>query len=169
MLNRTELYEVIAVLVRELLLNSNGNIDLFQKKKKRRRGVNCSITFLDCRFYLTFKFEGNLSHSGKFEVDQAFSSLFSTRKLLPAIHKDALPSTHQSMVVNQYVCRCDCRYVGRISQRLHDRIAQHIPKSIRNKSIPSRILPTRDCKKKIYQSTTVILRLDFTYYKMMNV
>ena len=73
---------------------------------------------------------------------------FSTRKLLPAIHKDTLPSTHQSMVVYQYVYRCDCRYVGRTSQRLHDRITQHIPKSIRNKSIPSRTLPTRDCKTK---------------------
>ena len=94
--------------------------------------------------------------------------LFSTRKLLPAIHKDVLPSTHQSMVVYQYkiVCRCDCRYVGRTSQRLHDRIAQQIPKSIRNKSIPSRILPTRDCKTKI--SSTVILQLEFTYYKMIN-
>ena len=27
--------------------------------------------------------------------------IFSTRKLLPAIYKDALPSTHQSMVVYQ--------------------------------------------------------------------
>ena len=74
--------------------------------------------------------------------------LFSARKLLPAIYKDALTSTHQSMVAYQYVCRCDCRYVGCTSQRLHDRIAQHIPKSVRNKSIPSRTLPTRDCKTK---------------------
>ena len=36
------------------------------------------------------------------------------------------------------MCRCDCRYVDRTSQRLHDRIAQHIPKSIQNKFIPSR-------------------------------
>ena len=53
------------------------------------------------------------------------------------------------MVVYQYVCRCDCRYVGRTFLRLHDRIAQHIQKSIRNKSLPSRTLPTRDCKTKI--------------------
>ena len=33
-----------------------------------------------------------------------------------------------------------------------DRIAQHIPKSIRNKSIPSRTLPTRDCKTKTSSS-----------------
>ena len=44
--------------------------------------------------------------------------IFSTRKLLLAIHKDALPSIHQSMVVYQYAYRCDCRYVGRTSQRL---------------------------------------------------
>ena len=74
---------------------------------------------------------------------------FSRKKLLSAIHKDALPSTHQSLVVYKYLCRCDCRYVCRTSQRLRDRIAQHIPKSIRNESIPSRTLPTRDCKRKI--------------------
>ena len=45
-----------------------------------------------------------------------------TRKILPAIHKDVLPSFQQSMVIYQYVCHCDCRYVGRTSQRLQDRI-----------------------------------------------
>ena len=91
-----------------------------------------------------------------------------TRKLLPAIHKDALPFTHQSMVAYQYVCRCDCRYMSRTSQRLHDRIAQRIPKSIRNKSIPQKPCQHVIAKQKSHQSTRVILRLDFTYYKMMN-
>ena len=105
-------------------------------------------TSLDWKFFL--KFESQT----KSAVQKCYRAvdprvIFSTRKLLPAIHKDALPSTYQSMVVHQYVCRCDCRYVGRTSQRLHDRIAQHIPKSIRNKSIPSKTLPTRDCKTKI--------------------
>ena len=40
-------------------------------------------------------------------------------------------------------------WAARTCQRLHDRIAQHIPKSIRNKFTPSRTLPTRDCKTKI--------------------
>ena len=75
--------------------------------------------------------------------------IFSTTKLLPAIHKDALQSAHQSMVEYQYVCRFDCRYVGRSSKRWHDGIAQYIPKSIRNKFIPLRTLPTRDCQTKI--------------------
>ena len=43
--------------------------------------------------------------------------IFTTRKILPAIHKNALPSLQQSMVVYQYVCRCDCPFVGRTSQR----------------------------------------------------
>ena len=40
----------------------------------------------------------------------------------------------------EYVCHCDCRYVGRTSQRLQDRIKQHIPKAIRNQAQPNRDL-----------------------------
>ena len=57
-----------------------------------------------------------------------------------------MPITHQSMVVYQYVCRCDCRYVGRTSLRLQDRINQHVPKSIRNKENPIKVLPKRNYK-----------------------
>ena len=73
-------------------------------------------------------------------------SFSQTRKILPSIYKDAVPITYQSMVVYQYVCRCDCRYVGRTSLRLQDRINQHIPKSIRNKENPTKVLPKRNCK-----------------------
>ena len=72
--------------------------------------------------------------------------IFSTRRILPAFHKDVLPASQQSMVVYQYVCRCDCRYVGRTSQRLQDRIRQHVPKTIRNKTSQERIQPTRSSK-----------------------
>ena len=54
--------------------------------------------------------------------------------------------THQSMVVYQYVCHYDYRYVGRTSLRLQGRINQHIPKSIRNKENPTEVLPKRNCK-----------------------
>ena len=40
------------------------------------------------------------------------------------------------MVVYQYVYRCDCRYVGRTSQRLQDRIKEHVPRAIRNRTQP---------------------------------
>jgi len=68
---------------------------------------------------------------------------------MPSIYKDHAPITQQSMIVYQYMCRCDCRYVGRTSLRLQDRINQHIPKSIRNNQKPNRILLKRNYKEKI--------------------
>ena len=108
-----------------------------------------------CPVYLKLPWIGNISR--KFEkqvksnVQNCFRAvdprvIFQTRKILPSIYKDAVPITHQSMVVYQYVCRCDCRYVGRTSLRLQDRINQHIPKSIRNIENPTKVLPKRNCK-----------------------
>ena len=50
------------------------------------------------------------------------------------------------MVVYQYVCRCDCRYVSRTSERLQDRINQHIPRCIRSDKRRTKNLPNRECK-----------------------
>ena len=73
--------------------------------------------------------------------------VFSTNQLLPAPQKDVLPASHKSNVIYQFSCHCDSRYVGRTSQRLQDRIKQHVPKSIRSGiSSQKRILPSRDCK-----------------------
>ena len=72
--------------------------------------------------------------------------LFSTRKIFPSIHKDGVPSIQQSMVVYEYVCRCDCRYVDRTSLRLEERINQRVPNFIRRKQQPTKILPERKCK-----------------------
>ena len=66
--------------------------------------------------------------------------LFFTRKMLPTIRKNVVPTKQQSIIVYQYVCRRDCRYVGRTSQRLHDRMKQHIPKAIRNQTQADRDL-----------------------------
>ena len=73
-------------------------------------------------------------------------SFFSTRKIFLSIHKDAVPSIQQNMVVCEYVCRCDCRYVSRKSLRLEERINQHVPNFIRRKQQPTKILPERKCK-----------------------
>ena len=78
-------------------------------------------------------------------------ALFSKRaKFFPQFIRMLCPplTTQQSLVVYQYVCRCDCRYVGRTSLRLQERITQHIPKSIRNKEKPTKVLPRRNCKTK---------------------
>ena len=58
--------------------------------------------------------------------------IFNTPQLLPAIKKDVLPSHHHSNVIYQFVCHCDSRYVGRTSQRLEERIKQHVPRFIAN-------------------------------------
>ena len=56
--------------------------------------------------------------------------VYTTRQLLPAAKKDVLPALHQSNIVYQFLCRCDSRYVGRTSQKLQQRIKQHVPKTI---------------------------------------
>ena len=56
--------------------------------------------------------------------------------MLPTVRKDVVPTKQQSKAVYQYFCRCDCRYVGHTSQRLQDRIKQHVPKAIRNQTQP---------------------------------
>ena len=57
--------------------------------------------------------------------------IFTSRPLLLAIKKDVLPTLFLSNVVFNFSCHCDSRYVGSISQRLQDRISQHLPKFIR--------------------------------------
>ena len=72
--------------------------------------------------------------------------IFTTRKIWPAIHKNVLPSLQQSRVIYQYVCRCDCRYMGRTSHRLQDRINQHIPRCIKSDKRPTKNLSNRESK-----------------------
>ena len=57
--------------------------------------------------------------------------------------RHVLPSHHCCNLVYLFVCHCDSRYVGRTSQRLQERIKQHIPKFTISTS--RRCLPRR-CK-----------------------
>ena len=56
--------------------------------------------------------------------------VYTTRQLLPAAKKDELLALYQSNIVYQFLCHCDSRYVGHTSQRLQQRIKQHVPKTI---------------------------------------
>ena len=56
--------------------------------------------------------------------------VYTTRQLLPVAKKDVLPAFHQSNIVYQFLCHCGSRYVGRTSQRLQQRIKQHVSKTI---------------------------------------
>ena len=48
--------------------------------------------------------------------------------------------------INEFLCRCEARFVGRTTQRLADRIKQHVPTSIRKKNNIVREQPPRICK-----------------------
>ena len=63
------------------------------------------------------------------------------------------------MVIYDYACHCDSQYVGRTTQRLQERIKQHVPEAIRQKTIltqeqgthqsqPTRTQTNRKCKAK---------------------
>ena len=56
--------------------------------------------------------------------------VYTTRQLLPAAKKDVLPALHQSNIVYQFLCHCNSHYVGHTSQKLQQRIKQHMPKTI---------------------------------------
>ena len=108
-----------------------------------------------CPLYLKLPWIGkvslNFEKQTKIAINRCYRAvehhiIFTTRKILPAIHKNVLSSLQQSMVAYQCVCRCDCRYVNRTSQRLQDRINQHIPRCIRSAKRPTKNLPNRECK-----------------------
>ena len=108
-----------------------------------------------CPVYLKLPWIGktslNFEKQTKIAINRCYQAvehriIFTTRKILSAIHIDVLPSLQQSEVVYQYVCRCDCRYVGRTSLRLQDRINQHIPRCIRSDKRQKKNLPNRECK-----------------------
>ena len=118
-------------------------------------GSNLLQNLAKCPVYLKLPWIGNISL--KFEnkiksfVKYYFRAVeprvsFSIRKILPSIHKDTVPSIQLSMVVYEYVCRCDCRYVGRTSLLLEERFNQHVPNFIRRKQQQTKILPKRVCK-----------------------
>ena len=69
-----------------------------------------------------------------------------TKELFSATNKDVLPALQKSNVIYQFSCHCDTRYVNRTSQRLQDRIKQHLPKPVRFCSSQKRLLPARRCK-----------------------
>ena len=76
--------------------------------------------------------------------------IFTTRQILPATKKDVLPSHHHSTVIYQFVCHCYSWYVGRTSQRLEERIKQHVPRPITNSPASHNSQsPSHSCKANI--------------------
>ena len=68
--------------------------------------------------------------------------------MLPVARKDVLPTSQKISVIYKYKCNCDSRYVGRTSQRLQDRIKQHVPQwLIQQLTRPGRSQPHRSCRR----------------------
>ncbi len=55
--------------------------------------------------------------------------IFSSKPILRSSTKDFLPTHSRSNLIYMFKCCCDSTYVGRTSQRLENRILQHVPKS----------------------------------------
>ena len=73
--------------------------------------------------------------------------VLTSKRMLPVARKDVLPTIEKSFVIFEYKCHCDSRYVGRTSQRLQDRIKQHVPQWLRQQlTRPRRFQPHRLCK-----------------------
>ena len=105
--------------------------------------------------YLKLPWIGNVSSKFENQINKAITSCFyaakpsvvyNTRVMLPSAKKDSVPTTQKSCVVYEFSCRCEARYVGRTTQRLADRIKQHVPTSIRKKSSTVREQPPCMCK-----------------------
>ena len=68
--------------------------------------------------------------------------------MLPVARKDVLPTHQKSLVTYEYKCHCDSRYVGRTTQRLQDRIKQHVPQWLRQQlTRPRRSQSHRSCER----------------------
>ena len=79
--------------------------------------------------------------------------------MLPAVKKNVLSANQRSMVIYEYVCHCDSRYIGRKTLRLQEHIKQCVSKAIRqttktnqnqgtHRSQPNKTQPIRKCKAK---------------------
>ena len=69
--------------------------------------------------------------------------IFSTRTIQPPTPKDSLPAFSSSCVVYDFKCKCGSRHVGRTTQWLSEKIKQHVPSVIRNKTVPLSQQPKR--------------------------
>ena len=113
-----ELENIRSILVQngypEFLIESRISKKLLRFQQSTKEGPK------KCPVYLKLPWMGE--NSLKFErkiklsINNCFGAvqprvIFSTRQILPAIHKDVLPTFQQSNVVYEYVCHCDSRYV----------------------------------------------------------
>ena len=145
--------------IRSILINngySEAVINAIITKKINQFHRPTQLGPKKCPVYLHLPQLGNVSMRYEMQIKTAFKRCYfavepciayTTRQLLPVAKKDVLPAFHQSNIVYQFLCRCGSRYVGRTSQRLQQRIKQHVPKTILQEHISQdRSTLARSCK-----------------------
>ena len=139
--------DVISVYIKEKIGNFSADVKFGPQK---------------CSVYLKLPWIGDSSLRFESQIKQAITNCFfavnprvvySTKKALPSIQKECVPATQESSVVYEFTCQWNSGYVGRTTQRSEDRIKQHVPSNIRNKTHPQREQPPRSCKSKITTKT----------------
>ena len=91
-----------------------------------------------------------------------------SKKMFSTTNKDVLPTTAFSNVIYLFTCACGHKYIGKTTQRLGDRMKQHIPDSLvqlvsptappvrRDRGRPPRKQPTADtCAREVRRSERV--------------
>ena len=122
------------------------NFYVSNKTLKKAQKMSCLFKItLNCENFQKFGRKIKSSITNYLERSNHYSG-FSTGRVLPIIYKDVLPIFQQCNLVYEYVCHCDSRWLGRTSQRLQDRIRQHVPKSIWNRTGQERKQPERQGK-----------------------
>ena len=78
-------------------------------------------------------FKRNIMHLASTYVPQ-FSAIccLTSKKMFLATDKDVLPMTAFSNVIYLFTCACGHKYIGKTTQRLDNRIKQHIPEYLVN-------------------------------------
>ena len=137
----------MAILNRLLTTASPRKLLGFLCPSKSSRKVLCVLEgYLDRKACISF--DSNV----KTAVESCYGSVttqmvFTSKRMLPVARKDILHTTQKSSVI--YSCHSDSRYVGQTSQRLQDRIKQHVSKRLQQQSKrPTRSQPGRSCKEK---------------------
>ena len=123
--------------------------------------LSCALTQLPLREEL--KLQARFAHGRKLTAAIAGTTItgmpqpfpinlnkviFESHRGLPNVQKDVIPAINLINVAYEFTCECDAHYVGRTSQRLIDRMRQHVLLAIRKGTdgCNSRIQPKRKCK-----------------------
>ena len=142
--------------IKEIFLNNGFPEYVIQKSIKQKLASLCGEPEMGparCPVYIRLPYKGNISDSFERQIKASVRRCYpaatarvvhTTKSILPSSQKDVLPSLQVNNVIYKYTCRCKAVYVGRTTQRLQDRIKQHVPDSLIRTLCPSQAQETND-------------------------